>query len=363
MAHPQAATPRFAPPHSRLIVDEPGSRPRSGLSGRNDTPAWVDGLEGRHNRWASVVTLAIASASLLGRMSVGAELALLAVPVAIVGLPHGALDYVSGRLAFERRWGARWWLPFGAIYLGLAALVVVSWASFPIISLLAFLIIGAAHFGFGDARAPFAVASETSLRGLGMTIESVARGGLVILVPAFVHPEDVSRLFAQLVSTSPATFEETLIALGPHFFVVHGTLLTIVLVHHLGGWAQGSVVHGRLAVEIISLTALFVLASPLVAFTVYFCLWHSFRHALHLSADLEPSGPRRAFCRFARLAWPTTLGAIALGLAGYLLSGAPSAQIGVLRVVFIGLSALTVPHIVFCGLADRARGQRDRRNR
>ena len=143
--------------------------------------------------------------------------------------------------------------------------------------------------------------------------------------------------------------------MSSHLFLLAGAAFAIVMAHHLGGWAGGSQGHGRVALELASLAALFCLAEPLIAFTVYFCLWHSFRHSLSQAYRLDPSGPRAAFRAFLRHAWPMSLAAVLLAFAGFLVADVEASPETVVWVVFVGLSALTAPHIMFSSWADRAR--------
>ena len=168
-----------------------------------------------------------------------------------------------------------------------------------------------------------------------------------------MHTAEVSELFSHLVPLSAAEIETQLAFTAPKLALLTGTLLAVVVAHHLGGWAAGSDPQGLIALEIGALLVLFSVAPPLVAFVIYFCCWHSFRHSLHQAAMLEPSGPKPAWLAWARHAWPTTVAAIALLLAAGFWLEAESLESTVIRVVFVGLSALTLPHIVFCWLAER----------
>ena len=65
------------------------------------------------------------------------QLLLLGPLVAVLGLPHGALDLpIAGQLGFIRDW--RSGLVFGGVYLGLAACVLLVWMLLPGAALVAF---------------------------------------------------------------------------------------------------------------------------------------------------------------------------------------------------------------------------------
>ena len=150
------------------------------------------------------------------------------------------------------------------------------------------------------------------------------------------------------------TIIDSIVAVSPHLFLLGGAAFAVVMAHHLGGWAEGRPGHGGVALELASLAALFCLAEPLIAFTVYFCLWHSFRHSLSQAFRLDPSSPRAAFRAFVRHAWPMSVAAFLLAAAAFVVAGVEASAERVVWVVFVGLSALTAPHIVVNSLADRA---------
>jgi Brp/Blh family beta-carotene 15,15'-monooxygenase len=94
-----------------------------------------------------------------------------------------------------------------------------------------------------------------------------------------------------------------------------------------------------------------LLLPPLIAFAAYFCLLHSFGHLLDMAA-LE-SGPWADWTlqQWAARLWPATLGALALGLVGWVsLSGMDLGNIlypeALSQIIFCGLAALTVPHVM-----------------
>lgn len=99
---------------------------------------------------------------------------------------------------------------------------------------------------------------------------------------------------------------------------------------------------------LLLLIALVYLLPPLISFAIYFCLWHSPGHMLRLWRSLEQTERKRSLGEaglYTGAAW------IAMGLAFYYLQGpAPSS---LLQLTFIGLAALTLPHMLLVDFADR----------
>ena len=239
--------------------------------------------------------------------------------VALLGLPHGALDH---RVA-----SALWPLitlrdhaMFIAGYIGLAIAVVVLWIIAPGIALGAFLIYSALHFS-DDWRA------EVGLW------QSLPLGISVIALPALVFQSDVAVLFGFLTAESTATLFAALL---------HKTAIAAIFVS-----ALCLVVNLRRApwvtVEYALLVATALITPPLLYFVVYFCLLHSPRHFL-LTADHLKLTPLQAL----RATWPILMSTLAMAALGALVLAVltPAFEPAILQIVFIGLAALTVPHML-----------------
>ena len=239
--------------------------------------------------------------------------------VALLGLPHGALDH---RVA-----SALWPLitlrdhaMFIAGYIGLAIAVVVLWIIAPGIALGAFLIYSALHFS-DDWRA------EVGLW------QSLPLGISVIALPALVFQSDVAVLFGFLTAESTATLFAALL---------HKTAIAAIFVS-----ALCLVVNLRRApwvtVEYALLVATALITPPLLYFVVYFCLLHSPRHFL-LTADHLKLTPLQAL----RATWPILMSTLAMAALGALVLAVltPAFEPATLQIVFIGLAALTVPHML-----------------
>jgi beta-carotene 15,15'-dioxygenase len=265
-----------------------------------------------------------------------------AVLLALLGMPHGALDVVLARKLYGLK-NFKAWAVFSMLYVGLAAVVVVLWWWTPTLFLSAFLVGSALHFG-GD----LASRSITS-QGLDARLSAGVRclyGGAVIVLPALAHGPELQRL--------------TGLVTGPE----SAALVISVLKQLAWPWLAASLLacawqtrqtrqtrQARLAaLEMLALTMLCVTATPLVAFTVYFCAMHSPRHILRTLAAM-PSVEVRGALRLAL--WPT-LAVLAALAAGFALSSGRPVQPSVMQLVFVGLAALTLPHMLLLERSRRA---------
>ena len=332
--------------------------PSNGGSGRaalGEEASWLTDVGRRHVHVALIVTLLIVAATRIGRLPAGYEPAILVLAVGILGLPHGALDYLSGRALLARRFGRAWPVPFVAGYLGLAGIVLLGWTLVPVVTLVSFLAVAAAHFGLEDTDSELALGAGTRLASFGLTSEALTRGALLVASVVFFHPAEAAALFGYLIPSRAIEVTAGVNLLRVPLALVVFTAVGAVLLRHVVHWLRGSEAHGLVAAEIACLAALFALTPPLIAFVVYFCAWHSVRHTLEVASRLDPLEPRVALQTFARRAWPLTAVTIALGTIAFLaLTPVQPPGPAMIRVVFVGLSALTVPHILFSWAAERA---------
>jgi Brp/Blh family beta-carotene 15,15'-monooxygenase len=251
----------------------------------------------------------------------------LAIVVALFGMPHGALDpWIAEKIGVRRT--RRHMFAFHLLYLLIAALVVVIWTVLPVASLLVFLTISAWHFS-GDWSHDM---GRLTRLGVGL---------LLLLMPIGFHTENVALLFSYLSGDGGQALAHTLSL--PVWFLVVAMLALAELAAWRRQWLAG--------LELLGLLALAYMAPPLVYFALYFCLLHSPRHLLGLFREAQPS-------QRPRLIWM----AINYTVATLLLLGAlawfwshqdATTPLNALitKLVFIGLAAVTVPHMLLIGAA------------
>ena len=244
--------------------------------------------------------------------------------VVFIGLPHGAMD---GALAIHLGWMNR---PIKAAtflltYIGLAGLVVSMWVVVPTIGFLMFLAISLFHFGRGD------IVPRTKEHQVA---EVLMRGGLVLAGISLFHRTEVDSIFEVLIGSDTAIVWLFLQMVG---------VLTLILIP-LVLLSKPLQERKSASIEIIGLIALFAMAPPLLGFAIYFCGIHSVRHFKHmgtmLKSTLQQFQVTRTTVIFSLMTWAV----------GLLVIANQSSSIGLepalLQVIFIGLAALTVPHMI-----------------
>ena len=299
------------------------------------------------------------------------EITILAIGVAIIGVPHGALDHRVAEDVLKARFPSNWLSLFSIGYLSLAALVLVGfWLAAPLMLVL-FLLASVLHFGLGDASyveypAPLA------------WIEIVLMGAIPIILPWVIFTDDVAMLFGWLANTDAVRWQNPFSAT----WVISLFLLALIAFFTVRFFrkAAGSTLpiggsptetareeRTRFVVELLCTLALFATLSPLLAFTWYFCGLHAPRHLLALAERLLHTRQRTPW---AALGWvllqslPLTLITIAgavfglhclqsQGLEAGLESGIEANRV---RVIFWGLAALTFPHMLLTAIWDHQLG-------
>ncbi|MGA0331819.1 MAG: Brp/Blh family beta-carotene 15,15'-dioxygenase [Candidatus Poseidoniaceae archaeon] len=244
--------------------------------------------------------------------------------VVFIGLPHGAMD---GALAIHLGWMNR---PIRAAtflltYIGLATLVVGMWVVVPTIGFLMFLAISLFHFGRGD------IVPRTKDH---QVTEVLMRGGLVLAGISLFHRSEVNSIFEVLIGSNTAIVWLFLQIVGALTLI----LIPLVLL------SKPLQERKSVSIEIIGLIALFAIAPPLLGFAIYFCGIHSVRHFKHmgtlLKSTLQQFQVTRTTVIFSLMTWAV----------GLLVVANQSSSIGLepalLQVIFIGLAALTVPHMI-----------------
>ena len=267
--------------------------------------------------YASLSMMAV-SAVLLGLPMPGPALQnlTLALGVALIGLPHGALDPLLARRAgMLDNWQGI--AVFHVAYLAAAGLVLALWFIAPPLTLLVFLLYSAYHFA-GD---------WSPHRHLAR----LALGAALLSLPSFLHVTAVADIFVLLSGETARTIAQAQHWLAPVWFTIISAAAAFFL------WQR----QFWNALELVLLAITAMLLPPLVFFLLYFCALHSPRHFLQIwraSADRQ-----QAAWVAAGYTGATLLICIPAALT---LANPVEMDTAIQRIIFIGLAALTVPHML-----------------
>ncbi len=245
--------------------------------------------------------------------------------VVLIGLPHGAFDgAIAACLGQAER--PETLIRFIIIYVALAGFVVGLWLAFPIASLIAFLGISIIHFGLGDAPAQ---------KGWFQYVQVVVHGGVVVAGISQIHRPEVDVIFGYLVGGDAAL---VWIAIDMASLII-AVALAIYAWHAIRDvrWRFGFLEAGLLIV-------IFAAMEPLVGFAFYFCCVHSARHLWSVWKAVKAEFSRQTL--FAGAMIFTIVSWVAGVVAFWWCASFMEVESALFRVVFIGLAALTVPHMV-----------------
>lgn len=274
------------------------------------------------------ITVLVLLSAFLPRASAQTELFVAVVLIALLGVPHGALDSLFGARLYGLHGATRWSL-FVVAYVGLAALVIAFWWWLPVTFLAAFLIVSVLHFS-GD------------LRPTSHWISRFFYGGAIIVLPHFWHADEVLRLFQFLLGSDTNDASLRQISNG----------LTSAATPWLFAFVACALFEARRSamttMEMLALTALAVIAPPLIAFTLFFCAMHGARHVIR-TLHYAGEGATKTLWISAGLAVKAVL---TVGLVAFFYFENTPVDTRLLQIIFVGLAALTVPHMA---LVERVR--------
>lgn len=297
--------------------------------------SWFPAFRRHHTRAVVVLLiLALVASPFLPALPLSAQLAILAAAVALFGLPHGALDLALVHGASRGSWRAL--VVATGVYLVVTAAVLAVWLTAPVVALLAFLAIAIIHFGLGDTE---------DLQGPQRALEVVARGGFAGVAPLAFHPQTTRDLFALLVGPAATAPLDNVLAFITTpvtwlWFVCLAAAILWRLLRRTPDWLSA-------VAELFLTAAVFALFPPLAAFLLYFSFVHSVRHIADLGAARFPDSALRARRWLLLESLPFTAATVLLGgIAWFAFARTITFDQAMLRVIFWGLSALTMPHMI-----------------
>ena len=255
-----------------------------------------------------------------------------AATVGFVGMPHGGLDHHFGRALLKPWFGRSWMVAFGTAYLLVAMIILACWQWIPVVALIVFFLLSAYHFG-----------EEIS----GSVAKKLLFGGMPIWLPILVHPVEVSEILADMIPTWTSSRIVDYLMLTRPLFMVFCVLFVTVL------FFEGSVESA--IVPVLSAAAI-ILLPTLIGFTIYFCGIHSTRELAALSRRQNSTDPASGLIRVLFAAAPLSLAAVALTIiVTVFFSSQTELRPVLVQAVFLGLSAVAVPHMLLHAIVRRRR--------
>ncbi len=252
-----------------------------------------------------------------------------------IGLPHGSFDgAVASLVGFKTKFE---FLKFIFYYLILFFIVIIFWIYFPIVALLVFLLMTISHFGLCDW-------SFLKIKNHKFII-SFTYGMTVIFGIIYFNESESFKIFEYLTNQSIYFFQDYLII--PYAL----TIISIIYFIYL------SLINKKLRLsilEIIFLLFIFYIFDPLLSFTIYFCFFHTYKHLNHLIKNIFLYLPNKKFVLLSTIAFTLVSWIGGMIIVFYLIQNFNLYE-SILKVIFIGLAALTLPHMILVDYIYRKR--------
>ena len=252
-----------------------------------------------------------------------------------IGLPHGSFDgAIASLVGFKKRIQ---FLQFLFYYLALFFLVILFWLYFPMIGLTIFIIMTVVHFGLCDW-------TNFKINKYKYSV-SFTYGMTIIFGIIFLNENQSFLIFEYLTSDKIYLFQK-------YFFIPYSlTLISIIYFIYLS-YFEKSLRKG--VIEILFLLLIFYFFDPLLSFAIYFCFFHTYKHLKHLIKNIYLNLKNKKFVIYSTLVFTAVSWVGGLGIIYYLFQNL-SLYESILKVIFIGLAALTLPHMLLVDIVYRKR--------
>ena len=255
-----------------------------------------------------------------------------------IGVSHGSLDHVKGKKLFNIL-NIKKISIFYFLYTLITISVIIIWIIIPSVSLMIFLLVASFHFGKEDTQ--FLISENSYFNQLLFFL----KGLLIILAPMFFHFNETITIFKFLLVDNEI-FYSTLEFIEVNKILPIGIILSTLSCVYLF-LRKFEVKKFVIFLDFFSILILNYYLSPLVAFTIYFCFLHSIRHSITLIYEIDKNDFKNGLKVFGKKVLPLTILTAIFCLIGlYLLNNKYDFNSSILKIIFIGLASLTIPHIL-----------------
>jgi len=266
-----------------------------------------------------------------------AQVALAVIALAI-GIPHGAIDH----LITIPRDSTKRFVGFIVIYTLIAVVAALAIAQWNLVGFQLVVLMSALHFGFGDsafANESQAAAEKNGYSNLVLASYAIPAGFLPVVLPL-----TDKRTLDVLQELNPALINWA----GAFTELLRNSTLAVAVISFL---LLIVIRNYSLALDLALLLALSFFAPPLVAFAIYFGLWHAIRHTARLVPKL-PSAMQKVssgkpLASFFAAVIPGLYAILGIFIIGifFVAKGTTDVSSDFLWIILVIIWALTVPHM------------------
>ena len=268
----------------------------------------------------------------------------IAITALAIGIPHGALDHLVTLPKSQPKKMAL----FIIVYVAVAVMAVLLIANWNLIGFQLVLLMSLIHFGIGDLAfmAELKNLSNKASKSKSRVPNYLAFGAVPVLIPL-------------LKDESIAALTEINIELVNWYQQFRGAIWVLVILAVLITAVDlFRLKRNRDLLDLFLLTALALIAPPLISFAIYFGCWHAMRHTARLTLSLPKSLTNFAAKKPVKAFWAAVIpGTPALALtfaAAGIFWQQDKLDNSFLWSTLVIVWALTVPHMAVTAKLDRA---------
>ena len=254
------------------------------------------------------------------------------VLVASIGISHGAMDNMKGAQLLKI-FNMKSMLTFYAGYSAISVLVICVWLLSSTFLLFLFLLVASYHFGKEDSEFLF------QSKKFYLDILFFLKGLVIISAPLLFHYTDTINIFNTIgMNTDLFIFRDYSFIISCFFISIISSIVIVLITRNL----YASI----LIIDLFAILILNYFLHPLFAFTLYFCFLHSVRHSITLMQDLDKD-LSKSIKIFIRKSLPLTIVTASIFVVAFVfLMSEYDINSSINKVIFVGLAALTFPHII-----------------
>ncbi len=268
----------------------------------------------------------------------------IAITALAIGIPHGALDHLVTLPKSQPKKMALFIIGYVAVAV-MAVLLIANWN---LIGFQLVLLMSLIHFGIGDLAfmAELKNLSNKASKSKSRVPNYLAFGAVPVLIPL-------------LKDESIAALTEINIELVNWYQQFRGAIWVLVILAVLMTAVDlFRLKRNRDLLDLFLLTALALIAPPLISFAIYFGCWHAMRHTARLTLSLPKSLTNFAAKKPVKAFWAAVIpGTPALALtfaAAGIFWQQDKLDNSFLWSALVIVWALTVPHMAVTAKLDRA---------
>ena len=256
--------------------------------------------------------------------------------IVLIGIPHGATDYIIFQYLSKPFWGTESLFYFYRNYLLIMGAYALLWWFSPTLSLIVFILLSIYHFGQSNWN--FLEKISKVLKHFLFIIW----GSFVLLTPILAHYEQAQPIIAQILGFGPIAIDE-----GWRYAIIailfaHSVLFCLYLRF------EGKINKIEVRNEVLNLFLLltvYLFTPLLLGFAIYFVLWHSLGSVMDQISFFKTRMKNYNWKQYVFHAFPLTIMALG-GLLGLILLQQKMGINANLGVMFVFISVVTLPHML-----------------